>query len=98
MIAVGDDSLYSHNAATLQTLDQILEFEKKEVELLEVLDADNDGVTLRSGKRTQPRAKSKAAVKRGKTITPGISKRGRGATSARYKVTGPINKYPVAHR
>merc|ERR1711871_962665 len=51
MTAVGDDTLHGNNAATLQTLDQILDFERKEVELLEVLAADSDGVTLRSGKR-----------------------------------------------
>merc|ERR1712100_1010690 len=70
MTAVGDDTLHGHNAATLQTLDQILDFERKEVELLEVLAADSDGVTLRSGKRAQSRTKSKAAAKRGKTVTP----------------------------
>merc|ERR1712199_135706 len=86
MTAVGDDTLHGNNAATLQTLDQILDFERKEVELLEVLAADSDGVTLRSGKRAQSRTKSKAAAKRGKTVTPAIGKRGRRAASAPFKV------------
>jgi len=50
MSAVGDDSLMGGNAATLQTIDQIIGFEKAEVETLGVLPKD-EPITLRSGKR-----------------------------------------------
>jgi len=85
MAEVGDDSLQGENAATLQTLDQILDFEKKEAELLGVLTADDDGVTLRSGKRTQSKAKSNAAARHPATISPAIAKRGRGVAAAPKK-------------
>ncbi len=85
MAAVGDDSLQGENVATLQTLDQILDFEKKEVELLAalgVVSTDDDGVTLRSGKRTRSNAKSNAAARQAATISPAIAKRGRGVAAA----------------
>jgi len=81
MAAVGDGSLQAENAATLQTLDQIISFEKEEVERLGVLTADDDGVTLRSGRRTQPKRAKAAAAAAAATpgVGPGILKRGRGA-------------------
>jgi hypothetical protein len=88
MGAVGDHSLQGENAATLQTIDQILEFEKKEAELLGVL-AAADGVTLRSGKRTQSRSSTTAAAaEKTATISPAIAKRGRSAGAAAPKKPG----------
>jgi hypothetical protein len=75
MAEVSDDSLQGENAATLQTLDQILDFEREEAQLLGVLTADDDGVTLRSGKRTQSKAKLEAAARRTPTISSAIAKR-----------------------
>lgn len=56
MAGVGDETLQSTNAATLQTIDQILKFEQDEVQQLSLLVKDDDGVTLRSGKSTAANA------------------------------------------
>jgi len=52
MLATGDETLETTNAATLQTIDQILKFEQDEVQQLSLLLKDDAGVTLRSGRRT----------------------------------------------
>ena len=98
MGAVGDNSLQGENAATLQTLDQILEFEKKETELLGAL-AAADGVTLRSGKRTQSRSSTTtAAGGKSATNSPAIAKRGRSAAAAAPKKPGFPRKAMSAPR
>ena len=87
MSAVGDDSLMGGNAATLQTVDQILGFEKEEVERLGVLAGSagwEDGVTLRSGRRTVAAAAGGGGAKAAAAapgVSPAIQKRGKRAVA-----------------